>query len=169
MTDPSSPSVPSSTMQHPARLHSRRRHPRRLLWQPDRGAVIILKWFTLAGDGSGVNECLRVRWGEENMLENTAVIKAGVINVTFTEFKRMSHSGRTLGVFHFCSITGCNELWNDKSQTPRGYYAVVFVRWNHAHLTVISQMIVLVYFRGRMYFVFGVFLRLCSRRLTGSS
>lgn len=169
MTDPSSPSVPSSTMQHPARLHSWQRHPRWLLWQPDRGAVIILKWFTLTGDGSRVNECLRVRWAEENMLENTAVIKAGVINVTFMEFKRMSHSCRMLGVFHFCSITGCNELWNYKSQIPRGNYAVVFARWNLANLTVISQMIVLVYFIGSMYFVFRVFLRLCSRRLPGSS
>lgn len=88
-----------------------------------------------------------------------AVIKAGVINVTFMEFKRMSHSCRTFGVFHFCSITGCNELWNYKSQIPRGHYAVVFVRWNHANLTVVSQMIVLVYFIGRMYFVFRVFLR----------
>lgn len=42
--------------------------------------------------------------------ENAAVIKAGVINVTFIEFNRMSHFCRTFGPFHFYTITGCNEL-----------------------------------------------------------
>lgn len=43
MTDPSSPSVQLATIQHPAQLHSPQRHLRQLLWQPDGGAVIILK------------------------------------------------------------------------------------------------------------------------------